>query len=265
MVKMKDSKMPVLFIGHGSPMNAIEKNPFSNTIVRLGKKILQPKAILVISAHWLTARCWITHANHPETIHDFHNFPQELYDVRYPAPGAPELAEDIKNRIERPIILLDEYRGFDHGVWSVLMNMYPEANIPVIQLSIDMSQPPEFHFELGTQLKSLRKEGILIIGSGNIVHNIPKMIWDPKAEPYSWAIEFNERAKQYMEQRDFKPLMNELLYTPIGRLSVPVLDHYMPLLYSLGASDNEDALCFEYDNIELCSISMLTLSLGLTG
>ena len=261
---MPESKMPVLFIGHGSPMNAIEDNPFTKTLVKLGNELPKPKAVLCISAHWLTARTWLSHTSYPKTIHDFHHFPQQLFAVQYNAPGAPRLAEQIKASIPKPRILLDENWGLDHGAWSVLKHLYPKANIPIIELSIDMSEPAEFHFALGQSLKTLRDQGVLIIGSGNIVHNLKEIIWDnPHAEPYSWATEFDEQVKQCIVQRDFIPLMSDLLFTPAGRLSVPTADHYYPLLYALGATDNEDRLRFEYEEIQNGSISMRTLSLGL--
>lgn len=262
---MSESKMPVVFIGHGSPMNAIEDNPFSKTLVRLGKELPKPKAILCISAHWLTARTWLSHTPCPKTIHDFHHFPQPLFEVQYQAPGDPRLAEQIKASIQKPRLLLDEHWGLDHGAWSVLKHMYPKADIPIIELSIDMSEPAEFHFELGKNLKTFRDQGVLIIGSGNIVHNLKEIIWDNQnAEPYLWATEFDEQVKQCLLQRDFPALMGDLLYTPAGRLSVPTADHYYPLLYVLGASDNKDSLRFEYEEIQNGSISMRTLSLGLS-
>ncbi len=264
---MSQSRMPLLFIGHGSPMNAIEDNPFTKTLVRLGSELPKPKAILCISAHWLTARTWVSHTPHPKLIHDFlpsPPLPQQVFEVQYQASGDPNLAEHISASIQNTRVLLDDHWGLDHGAWSVFKHMYPKANIPIIELSIDMSITAECHFELGAQLKPLRDQGVLIVGSGNIVHNIKEIIWDnQKAKPYSWAVEFDEQVKQCIVQRDFIPLIGDLLYTSAGRLSVPTTDHYYPLLYTLGASDNNDSLRFEYEEIQSGSISMRTLSLGL--
>lgn len=260
---MKLTRMPVLFIGHGSPTNAIETNPFTKTLVRLSKELPRPKAILCISAHWLTARTWISHTPNPQTIHDFHKGPPELFTVQYPARGALDLAEKIKDLIQKPQIQLDEHWGFDQGVWIVFLHIYPEADIPIIQLSINMAEPAEFHFELGTHLKQLRDHGVLIVGSGNIVHNDKMIIWDNQyGKPYPWAIEFDEQVKQCIIRRDYKPLLGNLLFTESGKLSVPAPDHYFPLLYTLGASDMSDSLRFEFEEIQFGSVSMRSLSFG---
>lgn len=259
-----NSKMPVVFIGHGSPTNAIENNSFTRTLGKLAKKIPKPTAILCISAHWLTAQTWLSHSPYPTTLHDFHKGPTELFTVNYPAPGAPELAEKIKATISEHSIQLDKHWGFDQGVWIVCIPMYPEANIPIVQLSINMAKPSDFHFELGVKLKELRKEGVLIIGSGNIVHNDKMLLWDNQyAQPYPWATEFDEQVKRCIMQRDYGPLQEDLLYTEVGRLSAPTLEHYLPLLYVLGASDGDDALSFEFEGIQFGSVSMRSLSLGL--
>ena len=259
---MTSQRMPVLFIGHGSPMNAIEKNAFSDKLNVLGKELPKPKAIVCISAHWLTAGTWVTHMNAPRTIHDFYGFPQELFNVQYKAPGDPKLAETVKNKIQKPVVHLDENWGLDHGTWSVLKHMYPEADIPIIQLSIDMSEPPQYHFEMGQKLKELRDEGVLIVGSGNIVHNLRQIRWGQDTSAHPWATQFDEEVKKHLLQKDYAPLMGKLLTTDAGRMSVPTPDHYYPLLYTLGASDNVDKMKFEYEGVELGSISMRTLSLG---
>ncbi|WP_454781110.1 4,5-DOPA-extradiol-dioxygenase [Legionella sp. WA2022007384] len=260
---MTHSRMPVLFIGHGSPVNAIENNPFTIILKKLAKTLARPKAILCISAHWLSARTWITHTSYPKTIHDFHKGPPELFTVNYPARGAPELAEKIKAAIQTPNIQLDEHWGFDQGIWIVLIHMYPDADIPVIQLSINMAEPADYHFEVGRRLKQLRNDGVLIIGSGNIVHNDKMIVWDNQyAPPYPWAIAFDEQVKQCIIQRNYKPLLEELLFTEVGRLSVPAPDHYFPLLYVLGASDSSDLLHFEFEEIQFGSVSMRSFSLG---
>ncbi|QMT60668.1 4,5-DOPA dioxygenase extradiol [Legionella sp. PC997] len=260
---MTHTKMPVLFIGHGSPVNAIEDNPFTKMLRKLAKKLPPPESILCISAHWLTARTWITHTPFPRTIHDFHKGPTELFKVNYPAPGAPELAEKVKAAIQTPHIQLDKHWGFDQGIWIVFNHMYPNADIPIIQLSINMAEPAEYHFELGNRLRSLRNQGVLIVGSGNIVHNDKMIIWDnPNAPPYPWAIEFDEHVKQCISQKNYKPLLEELLFTEVGRLSVPSPDHYFPLLYTLGASEADDSLDFEFEKIQFGSVSMRSFSLG---
>ncbi|CEG58857.1 4,5-DOPA-extradiol-dioxygenase [Legionella fallonii] len=256
---MMPIKMPVLFIGHGSPMNAIEENAFTAMLEHLGNELPLPQAILCISAHWITSGSWLTSMPVSRTIHDFYGFPQPLFEVQYPAPGSPALAQKIKEQIKQPHIHLDENWGLDHGSWSILRHMYPQANIPVIQLSIDMSEPPEYHFNLGQQLKELRTEGVLIIGSGNIVHNLSMIRWSKHAKAYPWACEFDKQVKEYLLKRDFAPLMNELPFTASGRLSVPTLDHYLPLIYVLGCSDINDQLTFIFEEIELGSISMRSL------
>lgn len=262
---MTNERMPVLFIGHGSPMNAIADNRHTQMLHSLDKKIPEPKAVLCISAHWLTEGTWITHTNSPKTIHDFYGFPQELFDIRYPAPSSPVVAEQIKKLITNPEIQFDdeEMWGFDHGTWSVLRHLYPKANIPVLQLSINHARPFEFHFELGKQLRSLREDGILIVGSGNIVHNLRKIVWEENAAPFSWAMEFDEWIKKKITERDFAPLMNNVSKTEAGKLSVPTTDHYIPLLYTLGASDDNDSLSFEHEGIDNGSISMRSISFGL--
>jgi 4,5-DOPA dioxygenase extradiol len=202
--------MPLLFLGHGSPMNAIEVNAFTQTLSALKHKLPAPKGILVISAHWMTKGTWVTGMNNPETIHDFYGFPEELFNVQYHAPGNPELASQIARDIVIPEIQTDmDQWGLDHGTWSVLRHLYPEAKIPVLQLSLDMSKPYEFHFELGQKIRYLREQGILVIGSGNIVHNLKTIRWEPGAKPYDWAIEFDEWIKSALEKRDFQKILTQ--------------------------------------------------------
>lgn len=261
--KKKSKTLPALFLGHGSPMNAIEDNRFTRSLNALGEAMARPEAILVISAHWMTEGTWITHMDRPKTIHDFHGFPQQLFDVQYPAPGRPDIAEAIQKDIVDPKIHLDhEAWGLDHGTWAVLRHMYPDANIPVMQLSIYMSQPPEYHLKLGQELAKLREKGILIVGSGNIVHNLRKIRWENNPTPYDWALEFDDWTKQKLLGRDFKALQNDFLKMEAGKLSVPSMDHYYPLLYVLGASNPKDELSFEYEEIQNASISMRSFSFG---
>lgn len=255
--------LPVLFLGHGSPMNALADNAYTKAMNNLGKSLPRPKAILMISAHWMTQGTWVTHMDKPKTIHDFYGFPQTLFDVQYTAPGNPKLAEEIHQKIKDPTIQLDEKGwGLDHGTWSVLKHMYPKADVPVVQLSLDLKQPPEYHFNLGQKLSFLREQGVLIMGSGNIVHNLSKLNWNEKAPAHAWANEFDQWVKEKLEKRDFASLQNDVLKSEAGRLSVPTPDHYYPLLYILGASSAKDKLKFEYEEMQNASISMRSLSFG---
>lgn len=255
--------MPVLFVGHGSPMNAIADNAYTRTLNKLGAKLPRPKAVLCISAHWMSEGTWITEMRHPRTIHDFYGFPQALFDVQYPAPGSPEIAEEIQQVIASPRIHGDiEMWGLDHGTWSVLRHLYPAADVPVMQLSLYMAKPNEYHFELGQKLSALREKGILILGSGNIVHNLRRLRWEENAAPFDWAVECDEWMKEKIQARDFKALIHDFQNSEAGKLSVPTLDHYLPLLYVLGASRPDDKLTFEYEEIQNGSISMRSLSFG---
>lgn len=262
--EMANKKMPVLFLGHGSPMNALADNDFTRTLKRLGQEIPRPKAILCVSAHWMSEGTWITGMEKPRTIHDFYGFPQSLFDVQYPALGNPELAESIRAAAFPSKINLDhEMWGYDHGAWSVLKHMYPEANVPVLQLSIYMERTADYHFKVGQDIARLREQGILIVGSGNIVHNLSKLNWDKEAKPHDWAIEFDEWAKDKLIKRDFKALQFDIANSEAARLAVPTPDHYYPLLYILGASHASDEMKFEYEEIQNASISMRCVSFGL--
>ena len=256
-------KLPILFIGHGSPMNAIDDNQYTKTLNALGKSLPKPKAILVISAHWMTKGTWVTEMAKPKTIHDFYGFPKELFEVQYPAPGSPETAHLIREMITQPEIKGDtENWGLDHGTWSVLRHLYPEANIPVLQLSLDISQPPEYHVQLGQQIAKLREKGVLILGSGNLVHNLRQIRWEPDAKPYEWAVEFDEWLKQKLISRDFKSVLNDFHNSNAGKLSIPTLEHYFPIHYILGASNEKDELKFEFEEMQNGSISMRSFRLG---
>jgi len=256
-------KMPVLFIGHGNPMNAIRDTPFTRKLHELGKRLPRPKAVLCISAHWMTEGTWITHMSHPKTIHDFYGFPQELFDIQYPAPGDPGTAERISRESSDPSIHPDnEIWGLDHGAWSVLRHIYPAADVPVLQLSLNIIQGPEFHFALGEKLKHLRREGVLIVGSGNIVHNLRRINFADDAPPFDWAIEFDAWVKERLQNRDYNGIVHDATKSIAGKLSIPTPDHWYPFLYTLGAADEPDVLRFEYEGIENASISMRCLTLG---
>jgi 4,5-DOPA dioxygenase extradiol len=211
----------------------------------------------------MTEGTWVTHMRHPETIHDFYGFPQELFDVQYPASGDPETAERILRQSSDPAIYPDDKAwGIDHGAWSVLRHMYPEADIPVLQLSLDVAQPPEFHFALGQKLKQLRSDGVLIVGSGNIVHNLRRFNFSDDAPPFDWAFEFDAWVKDQLQERNYDAIVNEATRSAAGKLSIPTPDHWYPLLYALGASDASDSLRFEHEGIDNASVSMRCLSLG---
>ena len=258
-----NSRMPVLFIGHGSPMNAIDTNAYTQALNQLGKDLPRPQAVLCVSAHWMSEGTWITHMQQPKTIHDFYGFPQALFDVQYPAPGAPEIAEKIQAQIRDPKVHLDdEMWGLDHGTWAVLRHIYPDASIPVMQLSLYIEQPPEYHFKLGQELARLRDQGILIIGSGNIVHNLRQIKWEKDAKPFDWAVEFDQWTKQKLESRDFGALVNEATKSDSGKLSIPTPEHWYPLLYVIGASYTDEQMSFVYEELQNASISMRSVRFG---
>ncbi len=252
--------MPVLFIGHGSPLNAIAENSYTRFLNKLGEELPRPKAVLCISAHWMTEGSWVTHMPRPKTIHDFYGFPQALFDVQYPAPGAPEIAEKIAKLAG--LHLDSEMWGLDHGTWSVLRHLYPKADLPVMQLSLHLEQPASYHYELGKKLRSLREEGILIVGSGNLVHNLRKINWQEDAEPFPWALDFDEWLKEKLMSRDDEALVNNFLDSEAGRLSVPTMEHYLPLLYVLGAAGKDEEMKFLFEEIHHSSIAMRSFSLS---
>ncbi|MBI3541865.1 MAG: 4,5-DOPA dioxygenase extradiol [Deltaproteobacteria bacterium] len=256
-------RQPVIFIGHGNPMYAIEDNAFTRSLSELGAAVGKPRAVLCVSAHWMTEGSWLTHMKSPKTIHDFYGFPKELFDVRYPAPGSPETAELARASVPNPALQLDdELWGLDHGTWAVLRHMYPEADVPVVQLSIYLAQPAEYHLELGRKLRALRDQGVLIVGSGNIVHNLRTMRWEEGAKPYDWAVEFDAWVKDKLVRRDYEALAREAMASEAGKLSIPTPDHWYPLFYALGASDERDELRFTHESIDNGSISMRCLTLG---
>jgi 4,5-DOPA dioxygenase extradiol len=260
---MKSQTMPVIFLGHGSPMNAVAKNKFTQTLEAFGKTLSVPKAILMVSAHWMTQGTWVTGMAQPKTIHDFSGFPEDLYQIQYPAPGSPLLAQQISVETIDPQIGVDpDQWGLDHGAWSVLLHVFPQAQVPVVQLSLDMTKPAEFHFELGQKLKFLREQGVMVIGSGNVVHNLRKIQWEEDAPAVAWATEFDEWVKEKITARDFTALTQDARKSDAGLLSVPTTEHYLPLLYVLGAADSKDPIKFIFEGIQNASISMMSIQFG---
>ncbi len=257
-------KMPVLFLGHGSPMNAIEENQFVAGFRDLAKSLPQPNAILCISAHWYTKGTKVTAMEMPKTIHDFGGFPQELFEVQYPAKGSPELALETKELLLPTEVELDDTWGLDHGAWSVIKHLYPDANVPVIQLSIDYSKPPEYHFELAKQLNQLRYKGILIVGSGNIVHNLRLVDYpnfDKDNYGYDWAIEAREVVNNYLLDANFKPLLEYEKQSKALRIAIPTPEHFLPLIYTLGLKDKKDELYLFNDKLVAGSLSMTSVKI----
>ncbi len=260
---MATPKMPALFIGHGNPMNALRSNPWTLAWESIGRTIPRPKAILAVSAHWYVRGTRVTANERPKTIHDFGGFPPELYAVQYPAPGDPALAERLQQALLPTLVLAAEDWGLDHGTWSVLARMFPKADVPVVQLSIDRTQPPGFHLALGARLDALRNEGVLVLGSGNLVHNLEAYAWgDHSAVAYDWAVRFEERVKALVLLRDHQPLVHYAKLGPDALLSVPSPDHYLPLLYILGMQAEGEAVRFPVSGVDGGSISMLAIQVG---
>lgn len=258
------ARMPVLFIGHGSPMNAIEDSPWRRTWQRLGETLPRPRAILCVSAHWETRGVGITAAAKPETIHDFYGFPRELFAVTYPAPGDPQLAQDIARRAgdDAMPVHLDAQRGLDHGAWSVLCAMYPQADVPVLQLSLDTRQPGAWHYALAQRLAFLRDEGVLVLGSGNIVHNLPQLgrYWQAPSPP-DWAVRFRDRANALVAQRDHAALSDWPSLGPDAALAIPTPEHYLPLLYALALQRDDDGIATFNDDV-FATLAMTSLVIG---
>lgn len=248
--------MPVLFVGHGSPMNALEKNLFTQTLSDLGNQLPKPQAILCVSAHWETQGTQILNSEKPSTIHDFHGFPQALFDVEYPCPGAVEFAQKTQTLI--PGSILTEKWGLDHGTWSILVHMFPKADIPTYQLSLDISKTTSEHLETGRALQALRNEGVLILGSGNIVHNLRMLEWRNPNGAAPWAISFDNYIKKCLENRDSSALCQFDSFGAEALKSVPTLEHYLPLLSCFGASQESDRLSFPFEGFAYGSLSMRT-------
>jgi 4,5-DOPA dioxygenase extradiol len=263
-LEKKDYVMPVLFIGHGSPMNGIEDNEFSQGWAQIAKEIPVPAAVLVVSAHWLTEGTMVTAMESPRTIHDFGGFPEALYEVQYKAPGYPILAEDTVSLIHISKASLDHEWGLDHGAWSVVRHMYPKANVPVLQLSIDYTREAQYHYDLAKELYSLRSKGVLIIGSGNMVHNLRMMAWDKMDVPgygFDWALQINDQFKQLIRSGDSKTLISYQHFKE-SRLAIPTPEHYLPLLYSLGLKTEKDPVSIFNDKAVAGSITMTSVKFG---
>ena len=258
-------KMPVLFLGHGSPMNAIEENEFVTGFRNVAKTLPRPNAILCVSAHWYTNGTKVTAMELPRTIHDFGGFPKELFEVQYPAKGSPSLAQEIKTILDPTMVKLDEKWGLDHGAWSVIKHLYPNADIPVIQLSIDYTKPPEYHYALASQLSDLRNKGVLIIGSGNIVHNLGLVDWngfDRDNYGYDWAVEARSFINSHLIKGDYSPLINYQKQAKAIQLAIPSPDHYLPLIYTLGLQQKGETISLFNDKLLAGSLSMTSLKIS---
>ncbi|HEX8709183.1 MAG TPA: 4,5-DOPA dioxygenase extradiol [Pyrinomonadaceae bacterium] len=258
-----EKPLPAIFFGHGNPMNALLDNDYTRAWAAVGAGLPRPRAVLSVSAHWYSPGTAVTAMPRPRTIHDFGGFPRELSEVRYPAPGDPELARRVRDLLAPLPVRLDEQWGLDHGTWSVLCHVFPQADVPIIQLSIDETQPAEFHYETGRRLSALRDEGVLIIGSGNLVHNLHTYSWGRYAvEPFDWAVRFEEQARGLLAAGTDEPL---IAYETLGRdarLSAPTPDHYLPLLYVISQRRPGDEVSFPVEGFDGGSISMLSVRIG---
>lgn len=256
------ASMPVLFMGHGSPMNAIEENEFVRGFRTMGEGIPRPRAVLVISAHWETKGTFVTAMEKPETIHDFGGFPKALFDVQYPAPGSPAFATETKNLIHKTDVGLDQKWGLDHGTWSVVKHLYPKADVPVLQMSIDYSKDAQYHYDLAKELASLRKKGILIIGSGNLVHNLGMVAWDKlntDAYGYDWALEASDKMKKFILSDDHQSLINFRSQGQSWNLAIPSPEHYLPLIYTLALKNEKDKISIHNDKAVGGSLTMTSV------
>ncbi|WP_449758431.1 4,5-DOPA-extradiol-dioxygenase [Erwinia persicina] len=261
---MSHTRMPALFLGHGSPMNVLEENIWTETWRELGKTLPRPKAIIAVSAHWYTRGTAVTAMENPRTIHDFGGFPQALFDTRYPAPGSPALARQVAEALSPVAVELDQEWGFDHGSWGVLIKMYPQADIPAVQLSVDATKPAAYHFELGRKLAALREQGVMIVASGNVVHNLRMVRWSGEAEAWPWAESFNQYVRENLSwegESEQHPLINFMQHDGAA-LSNPTPEHYLPLLYVLGARAEGEVITVPVDGIVMGSLSMLSVQVG---
>lgn len=256
-------RMPVIFFGHGSPMNAMQRNAYTEAWAEIGRAISRPKAILCVSAHWYLPAVAVTAMERPRTIHDFGGFPKELFAVQYPAPGSHELAERVNQLLGGSAALDEQQWGLDHGTWSVLIHVYPDSDVPIVQLSIDSTKPAAWHYDLAKQLAPLRDEGVLVIGSGNLVHNLRAYAWgDDKLEPFDWAVRFEEVVRDLILAGDHESLIDHESLGDDAMLSVPSPDHYLPLLYVLALKRDGDSISFPVSGFEGGSISMTTVRIG---
>jgi 4,5-DOPA dioxygenase extradiol len=261
-VEMSENRMPVIFIGHGSPMNVINKNEYTDALVKLSTELPVPRAILVISAHWLTKGTFITGSEHPDQIYDFYGFPDELYRVRYRAPGSQEIASLVSASVPDIPVAIDTERGIDHAAWAVLKHLYPDQNIPVLELSLNFFEKPEYHYRLGKTLGVLRNAGILIIGSGNIVHNLHEISYDDEATPYRWAVDFDGMVKEKILGRDDAGLIDYESMGAPARKAVPTNDHYLPLLYVIGQRGTDENVKFITEIYQNASVAMRSFIIG---
>lgn len=258
----KTDRMPVLFVGHGSPMNAIEENPFSLAWQQLGRELPTPTAILCVSAHWETPDTRVTVSPTPATIHDFGGFPKALYEVQYPALGSPELAYEVKRTATSTEVELDTSWGLDHGSWSIIRHMYPQANIPIVEMSLSYRLTPQQHYELAHELATLRQHGVLIMGSGNMVHNLRLLDWNNPSHGFDWALQANDTLKRLIVEGRHAELIS---YQTLGRevqLAVPTPDHFLPLLYALALKQEDEPLSFFNDSPVMGSLTMTSVRIG---
>jgi len=254
--------MPVLFVGHGSPMNGIQENEFSTTWRSLGRRLPKPSAVLIISAHWYTPGTFVTAMEAPPTIHDFYGFPKALHEVQYDAPGSPALAAETAQLIKSTETQLSHEWGLDHGAWSVVMNMYPDADVPMIQMSIDYTQSPQWHYDLAKELSALRNKGVLILGSGNMIHNLRIMDWQLSNQGYDWADELNTIFKKHIAAGSHQYLINYETLGKAASMAIPTPEHYLPMLYAVGLQDKADDVSFFNDKTVMGSVSMTSFAIG---
>jgi len=261
--------MPVIFVGHGSPMNIVSKNSYTEDMAKAGKELLKPKAILVVSAHWLTGGTYVGCMDRPRTIYDFYGFPKELYEIEYPCSGSPDDARFATNSVQKVKVKCDNNWGLDHASWAILKHMYPEADIPVFEMSLDYSfnewhpKPVQYHYDLASELSGLRKRGVLIIGSGNIVHNLGLIDFrNIDTEPFDWAVEFDKKVKSNLLNKNHKDLIDYQKMGEIASLAVPTLDHYLPMIYTIALQEKNEPLKFVYEGFQNGSISMRCFQIG---
>jgi 4,5-DOPA dioxygenase extradiol len=258
-----DELMPALFVGHGSPMNAIEDNDFTKALKQLGATLPKPKAIAMVSAHWLTRGTFVHVENKPKMIYDMGGFPEELYKVNYPAPGSPDFAKEVQRAATKTKILDNHDWGFDHGMWSVMLHLFPKADVPVFQISLDYYQQPQYHFELATELQKLRKKGVMLIGSGNLTHNLGQFdLTNINAKTADWALEFDSKMKSFMDAENFQGVIDYKKLGNSAALAHPEPSHFLPLLYTLGMKQKNELLTYPYDKFQYGTFSMRCVKVG---